>query len=78
MKYIYGNDQHRAISNDEIINQTKGATVKTLTDILAVNANNKTKALVNSNLINSQFLSGITAGRAPRVFFKTGTKVDIE
>ncbi|MFH5811972.1 hypothetical protein [Companilactobacillus sp. FL22-1] len=81
MKYQYGNDQHRAISNDEIIkllSQLGGATVKTVTDILAVNANNKTQALVSSNLISSQFLSGITAGRAPRIFFKSGTKLDID
>lgn len=81
MKYIYGKDVHRAINSNEIIkllSETHGLTVKTITDILAVNANNKTKSLVNSNLISSQFLTGITAGRAPRVFFKSGIKVDID
>lgn len=81
MKYQYGNDQHRAINNDEIIkllSQLNGATVKTITDILAVNANNKTKALVGSNLINSEYMRGITAGRAPRVFSKSGTKINID
>ena len=81
VKYSYGNDKHRAIRSDEIVrllNETKGLTVKTITDILAVNANNKTKALVNSNLISSQYLTGITAGRAPRVFFKSSVKVDID
>lgn len=81
MKYQYGNDQHRAISNDEIIkllSQVGGATVKTVTDILAVNANNKTKSLVGSKVINSEFLYGITAGRAPRIFFKSGTKIDVD
>lgn len=81
MKYIYCKDVHRAISSNEIVkllSETRGLTVKTITDILAVNANNKTKALVNSNLINSQYLTGITAGRAPRIFYKSGSKVDID
>ena len=80
-KYTYGDDKHRAINNEEIIkllSETRGLTVKTITDILAVNANNKTKSLVKSSLISYEDLTGITAGRAPRIFYKSGIKTDID
>ncbi|WP_125566092.1 hypothetical protein [Companilactobacillus insicii] len=80
-KYQYGKDVHRAVSSDEIVKlliQTGGMTVKSITDILAVNANNKTRSLVKSSLVSSSYLTGITAGRAPRVFYKKGSTLDID
>lgn len=80
IRYNQKNEPHRAIAPAELvdlISQGNGLTAQTMTNILNTNVMPRLRRLLQSNAVAGNLMTGLTAGRPPKVITRLGQTPDI-
>lgn len=80
IRYNQKTEPHRSIAPSELIeliNQGRGLTGQTMTNILNTNVMPKLRRLLANNTVSGKLMNGLTAGRPPLSITKLGQGADI-
>lgn len=80
IRYVQTGEPHRSIAPSELIdliNQGRGLTGQTMTNILNNNVMPRLRRLLANNTVTGKLMNGLTAGRPPLAITKLGQGADI-